>query len=145
MNLPSLHYIFRMKLGNPPQGISFLALFFSVILFMTVAISSCTSIGPVKAPRPEIIESEAEDAEYGWWYTRFKMKWPQDVEPSWHIDLLIAHQIVSPVLDQYRDRIKLWRFHRRASRDQNGHQFSFIFYSTAKTARQIYHSLQLFQ
>ena len=52
--------------------------------------------------------------------------------------MLIAHRIISPVLDRYRKDILLWRFHRRAARDEAGHRFSFIFYTTAATARKIY-------
>jgi hypothetical protein len=54
------------------------------------------------------------------------------------MDLLIAHQVVKPVLNRYRKDIVLWRFHRRAGRDETGHRFSFIFYTTAPNARKIY-------
>jgi hypothetical protein len=70
------------------------------------------------------------------------MKWPEDTEPSWHVDLFLALEIVSPVLDQYRKDIILWRFHRRAHRDQTGHQFSFIFYCHPSKAQQVYDAMK---
>lgn len=73
----------------------------------------------------------------GWWYIRFLIKWPENSEPSWHIDLLLAHKILFPVLEKFRDSINLWRFHRRAARDKEGHQFSFIFYASRDSAEKI--------
>jgi hypothetical protein len=49
---------------------------------------------------------------------------------------------VAPVLNQNRNEILLWRFHRRAVRDQAGHQFSFIFYAPPETARRVFAELQ---
>jgi hypothetical protein len=74
----------------------------------------------------------------GWWDARFRMKWPEDNSPFWHIDLFLAREVIAPVLSQNAKAVPLWRFHRRASRDEEGHQFSFIFYSTQKTAEKIY-------
>lgn len=54
------------------------------------------------------------------------------------MDLLLAHQVVKPVLNRYGKDILLWRFHRRAVRDKTGDQFSFIFYATAPNAGKIY-------
>jgi hypothetical protein len=73
-----------------------------------------------------------------WWYARFQMDWPDDDEPRFSDNLIIAHEVVAPLLDRYRDDIKLWRFHRRAARDAAGHQFSFIFFATIETAQSIY-------
>jgi hypothetical protein len=78
----------------------------------------------------------------GWRYARFRMKWPQNTEPSWHIDLLIAHRLLLPVIKQYKNNIDLWRFHRRAARDKEGHQFSLTFYSSQKTAKKIFNDLR---
>lgn len=78
----------------------------------------------------------------GWWYARFRMNWCPDTEPSWHLDAMIAHRVVCPLLKQYRSKVLLWRFHRRAAPDQAGHQFSFIFYSSPKTAIQIFRAIQ---
>jgi hypothetical protein len=46
------------------------------------------------------------------------------------------------LLDQHGSDIYLWRFHRRAKRDSVGRQFSFIFYSSPRTALQLFESLQ---
>lgn len=70
------------------------------------------------------------------------MKWPENSDPLWHIDLLIANEIVAPVLQKYAHSILLWRFHRRAARDAEGHQFSLTFYASAETANQLFHSLR---
>ena len=77
-----------------------------------------------------------------WWYARFRLTWPENTEPSWHIDLLIAHKIIAPVLYVHSNDISLWRFHRRAARDDEGHQFSLTFYSSPGTADQIFNALK---
>jgi hypothetical protein len=78
----------------------------------------------------------------GWWHCRYRIEWPEGKEPIWHADPLIAHRIIAPVLHRYNNRILLWRFHRRAVLDEEGHQFSFIIYSSQKTAQQIFKSIQ---
>jgi hypothetical protein len=78
----------------------------------------------------------------GWWYARFRLKWPENTDPLWHIDLLLAHTIIAPVLTKHSHKIPLWRFHRRAARDREGHQFSVTFYSTPETAAHIFRTLQ---
>jgi hypothetical protein len=77
-----------------------------------------------------------------WWRVSFKHHWADDTEPLWHQDALLAHQIVAPALERYRDQIKLWRFHRRAARDGAGHRFSFLFYATVETADSIYQAVK---
>ena len=114
----------------------------AAIIFSMLAIAGCATIIEHKAvetmgpPPAEIASSD------GWWYARFRMQWPQEEAPSWHTDLLIAHKIVAPVLLKYKDRIRLWRFHRRAVRDDAGHRFSFIFYASAETAYQVFDLLR---
>lgn len=78
----------------------------------------------------------------GWWYARFRIKWPENSEPTWHVDLLLAHKIIAPALSQYHQNIALWRFHRRAARDAEGHQFSLTFYSSPESANQIFDRLR---
>jgi hypothetical protein len=77
-------------------------------------------------------------AENGWWYARFRLNWPDDSQVSWHLDLFLAHQIVLPIIEEYKPDIYLWRFHRRAVRDSTGHQFSFIFFCSAQSAYRIF-------
>lgn len=114
----------------------------ATFIVLVMAIAGCATTVKGKAvetiePPPAEIASSA-----GWWSARFRMYWPPEEEPFWHTDLLIAHKIVAPVLLQYKDRIYLWRFHRRATRDRAGHQFSFIFYASAQTAYQVFETLR---
>jgi len=80
--------------------------------------------------------------EKGWWYARFRMRWPEKTEPAWHIDPLIAHKIIAPLINSYANDIAFWRFHRRAARDAEGHQFSFTFYASQEIAKRIFQALQ---
>jgi hypothetical protein len=113
----------------------------ALIIFSMLVIANCAATAPGKSAKT-VAPPPAEIATLqGWWHARFRMAWPQAAEPSWHIDLLIAHKIVAPVLEQYKDDIQLWRFHRRAARDTAGHQFSFIFYASAETAHQVFDTL----
>ena len=120
-----------MKLKR--AAISILGLVASLVILV---MAGCTSIGPLKPGGAGAAGLERTDK--GWWYASFQINWPQDEDPSLDTDLLIAHKIISPVLNQYKKEILLWRFHRRAARDEAGHRFSFIFYTTAATARKIY-------
>ncbi len=81
------------------------------------------------------------DSQQYWWYVRFKITWPPDSDPDFSVDLLLADAVVKPELHTYRNNIRYWRFHRRAARDNAGHQFSFIFYANKNTAKAIYTSL----
>lgn len=83
-----------------------------------------------------VVAGPAGKAE-SWWYVRFRLTWPEGEEPLWWPDLLLADQVVRPVLDAERATISLWRFHRRAARDEAGRQFSFIFRATPATAARI--------
>lgn len=81
------------------------------------------------------------DSQQYWWYARFKIAWPPDSSIDFSVDLLLADAVVKPILHIYRNNISYWRFHRRAARDNAGHQFSFIFYANKDTAKAIYTSL----
>lgn len=112
------------------------------IIFSMLAVAGCAMT--VKRKAAETIEPPPAEiaSSTGWWSARFRMYWPPEEEPLWHMDLLIAHEILAPVIVQYKDRIHLWRFHRRATRDRAGHQFSFIFYASAETAYQVFETLR---
>lgn len=58
------------------------------------------------------------------------------------MDLLLAHSVISPILQNNYENISYWRFHRRAARDNAGHQFSFIFFSKPEAAAKIYWEIQ---
>jgi hypothetical protein len=108
-----------------------------VSLATMIAISGCALRGS-KVAKLNAIQPQPTVSMRGWWYARFGTHWPENTDPPWHLDVMIAHKIVLPVLNQYKDDIGLWRFHRRAARDIGGHLFSFIFYSTPDTAQNVY-------
>ncbi|WP_455209992.1 hypothetical protein [Kaarinaea lacus] len=76
-----------------------------------------------------------------WWYVRVKMNWPEGQPIAWYKDVLLAHKLFKPVLLNHAHDIQLWRFHRRAGRDNSGHRFSFIFYAREATAMAIFNDL----
>ncbi len=78
----------------------------------------------------------------GWWYARFHFDWPEGDEIRWYLGALIGGEVIAPLLEQYGQDISFWRVHRRAARDDSGHAFSFIFYSTAETAQSIYTTIE---
>ena len=112
------------------------------IIFWILMSAGCATPGPARSietispPPPEAA------ATAGWWSAQFRIHWPAEEPVEWHWDLLIADKIVAPVLLQYNDAIRLWRFHRRAVRDETGHQFSFIFYASAETAYRIFNQMR---
>lgn len=80
---------------------------------------------------------EASVQHYSWRHLRFKWAWPEGQEPDWSLDALVADIVLSDLIADHHESLPLWRFHRRAGRGPAGHQFSFIFYSSSGTARQI--------
>ena len=109
--------------------------------------SGCAAIQPVAlpsepAPEVQLAKQSSEVMTYSWWVAGYHLKWPEKVGPSWHLDMWIAHQVMAPLLARYQADIPLWRFHRRAARDQAGHLFRFRFYASQQTARAVYQTLQ---
>lgn len=96
---------------------------------------------PAQGPTPPAAVSSGSPT-HGWFAARFKMKWVQGTNPLWHMDDLIAYEVISPALEKHRDQIILWRFHRRGAPDATGHQFSFIFYASPKDAEAVYGSIR---
>ncbi len=115
---------------------------FLVTLILLAVTAGCSSMRQVQTPEIKSLKLSELPEGHGWWYARFRMHWPPDVDPVWYIDLYLAHQIILPRLQQNRADINLWRFHRRAGRDGHGRQFSFIFYSSPQIAQQIFNSLK---
>jgi hypothetical protein len=74
----------------------------------------------------------------GWWAVRLQWYWPENEAPAWHLDLLAAHQILLPTISIHEERMLLWRVHRRAVRDQSGHQLSLLFFASRQTAQAVY-------
>lgn len=114
----------------------------ALMVLFTVALWGCASSGPALPTHSLSERVTAEASPNGWWYARFTLRWSQGEEPSWYLDPLLAHRVVAPVLSQNRNEVLIWRFHRRAARDQAGHQFGFIFYASPETARRVFAELQ---
>ncbi len=107
------------------------------LLTVVSIVLGCSALPPLPSavlkPPPEVHTG----VETGWWAVRFRVDWPPEDAPRWHMDPLLAHRAALPVLERYHDEIFLWRFHRRAARDAAGHQFSLIFYAARHTALRI--------
>lgn len=116
-------------------------LLLAAVLMSIFALEGCAVRGSdiTETDRPKPARDTSKN---GWWYARFHMDWPENTEPNYYLDAMLAHKIVSPLLNQYRKNIELWRIHRRSARDKAGHQFSFIFYATPTTAREIFLSIE---
>jgi hypothetical protein len=108
-----------------------------LLLFGVAFFCGCAGIAPGRSVQNPPLEPVADTGAKGWWAVRFQLNWPEDASPAWYMDTLIAHRVVAPTLGRYQEKIDLWRFHRRASRDSAGHQFSFIFYTDLVSARLI--------
>ena len=118
-----------------------------IILLFGLFLTACSvqtiktqTMKPVPSPGDK---SHLELNQNYWWYVRFKMVWDnRSDQVDFSRNLIIAHQIINPVLNSYDEQIKLWRVHRRAVNDSAGHQFSFIFYAPANTAELIFEQVR---
>ena len=119
------------------QIFCFTSRFFLISVFISLLLTGCSSI----SQRPSQSVSYPLEGRHmvnpAWRNCFFKIHWPEESDLKFELDLLLAHRIVAPILKQYGDSLYRWRFHRRANRDDAGHQFSFIFYSGADVAAQI--------
>lgn len=112
-----------------------------VCLSAILLLSSCSSkTVPFPPAFPAVISMDTGDT--SWWMCRFKVSWPPETEANATVDLFLAHAVVDPVLRDHVKDLAWWRFHRRAGRDEAGHQFSFIFYSSSSVAAQIMDALK---
>jgi len=108
-----------------------------VMLAAAGLLAGCALVRPAPPPATTaapVTETPAPAGDVGWHTVRFRFAWPEGADPAWHRDLLVAHRVAAPALAAVQDRIRLWRFHRRAVRDGTGHQFSFLFYTDTATA-----------
>ena len=114
------------------------------IIFCLIAclLSACASQQPVITVAPPAAVAATTGQTQYWWYVNYRIQWPENTEPKFYIDLLLADAVIEPILIQHRNSITYWRFHRRALRDKAGHQFSFIFYADKTTARSIYQQVK---
>ena len=98
------------------------------------ACASSVNTRSAGALEPTTIDPTPQLENLAWWQLRFKLSWPPDEAPDFSEHLLIAEQILLPQIVRHKDALPLWRFHRRAGRDDAGHQFSLIFLADEKTA-----------
>ncbi len=115
-----------------------------IFLYLLYAVSGC-AIKPPTVSEQVNLDLPADlnqHGQYYWWYARFRINWPENTRPDFSIDTLIADAVIEPILMEHQNNISLWRFHRRANRDNTGHQFSFIFYSSRTTAEKIFNKIK---
>lgn len=118
------------------------AVYISLFTVLLAVQAGCASRQPVDHTGvDELPAMHQEHDNHGWWYVQFVKHWPEDTPAPFSLDLLIADRVIQPVLRQHREKIALWRFHRRAARDHAGSKFSFIFYATPDDASTIINAI----
>lgn len=120
--------------GPNPRAGAFVQLAAAVLLSPLVGACASDVVVQRDTPAPAPAYTTFEQSGKGWWTVYFKLAWEQEEQPSWHLDALLADQIMAPIIAHAEPRISLWRFHRRAAPDDSGHRFSFLFYADAETA-----------
>jgi hypothetical protein len=98
------------------------------VVFLVLMLSGCaTDLGKTSdieaLPQPSTTESASAPR---WYYFRFRFSRTSAEDTERYLDLLVANEIVAEVLEEHRDDLVLWRFHRRWPDDATGHQFSWI-------------------
>ena len=104
-----------------------------------LVLAACTTIHLSSQPaiEPQKTGLEMDLQQLSWWQLSFKLSWPSDETLDLSSNLMLAEQVLLPVLLEHEEQLHLWRFHRRAARDATGHQFSLIFFAGQETAEQI--------
>ncbi len=100
-------------------------------------ITACAPALQISSPAPnDQVKASlaAEQPERHWWRVRFKLAWPDGTQPEFSRHLLIAEQLYMPAIATHEEKLLLWRFHRRAGRDDAGNQFSLIYFTDEETA-----------
>ena len=109
-------------------------------LAMLLTLTACAQVVTVRTP-PQDLPAGSVDTAGGndaWWTIAFAIRWDRENEPDWHLDALLADQVCAPSLAALNTHVRLWRFHRRAGRDETGHRFSLRVYTDAQTADNLY-------
>lgn len=110
------------------------------LIIASLVLAACApavQLKPAATFTPVATTLDAEQPGLSWWQLRFRVVWPADEPPDFAAHLLIAEQLMLPVIIEYQSRMPLWRFHRRAGRGDSGNQFSLIFYTDEATATRI--------
>jgi hypothetical protein len=119
---------------------------FCITAILTLGLWGCASLSPTlesgDAREHEQTQPGTLPAGDGWWYARFYIDWPEDEKANWYMGTLIGGEVIAPIFDEYYQDVYIWRIHRRANRDNRGHVFSFIFYSTPEGAQRIYNAIE---
>ncbi|HEY5603976.1 MAG TPA: hypothetical protein VIM41_12790 [Gammaproteobacteria bacterium] len=116
-----------------------------LLLLVVILGSGCAAVPPAPADNSDekatVMQTGVVSADdTGWWQVGFHRAIKPDEEPLWHLDTLLAYEVIKPILAQ--QQLALWRFHRRASPDASGHTFSFIFFSTRGKGEKIYQQIK---
>jgi hypothetical protein len=115
-----------------------------IVAILVVWLWGCSSLSPVvesKDVQDEIPPGLLPEGQ-GWWYARFHVNWPEGEEIRWYMGSLIGGEVIAQIFDEYYQDVYIWRVHRRAVRDDYGHVFSFIFYSTPQGAQRIFNAIE---
>ena len=111
-----------------------------VLVVVLLMLSACTRTVVIRTPASDVASGPMTAADDGddWWSIAFRMQWDPEQPPDLYLDALLADQVCAPALAEVGSRIDLWRFHRRAARDDVGHRFSLMVYTDLSTAEALY-------
>lgn len=103
----------------------------ALVVVLTLLAFGCattdeTGMPDVAGTAPAADSGTSDEVAARWYYLRFQFDRNDDDAVDRYLDLIVANEIIAPVLAAQRDGIRLWRFHRRWPKDPTGHQFSFI-------------------
>lgn len=113
-------------------------------LLLVLLLQACATARPPPAaasPLP-VTAPAAPVSGQVWWQAAFRLADDEAGATRWALDLLLADQIVAPLLREHGARVSLWRLHRRAAADAAGHQFSLIFRTDAATAEALFAAIR---
>ena len=117
--------------------------FTALIILLLTACSTTKQMPLAYYSAPVDKDAVQQSDSFYWWAYRFRITWPDaNDKPDFAVDLLLAHSLVRPVLVEYSENLRWWRFHRRASKAAPGHQFSLLFYSDRETAVEVIQKLE---
>lgn len=109
----------------------------ALALFAWFFITACASSGAgLVKPVPQ---AQVGQTDSSWHSCRARWHWSEGVGPPWGGDGLLAVAVFAPLVESADLELSLWRFHRRAARDDAGRRFSFIYRGTASSADSIRH------
>lgn len=112
------------------------------LLLTALLLAGCAGTTPRDTPAPAIsgpaVQAGADTDQGSWWSIRFRIRYPVGEAPRWHLGPYLADRVLRPSLARHEPALYRWRIHRRAVHDGYGHHFSFIFHTSAATARQMF-------